>query len=81
MRPNETSSLQTIYRFGPVGMGIELLLAPFTMRIKNIEDGSPAAVTGKLNKGQIIESINGEALRAIEPGEDLGLLRGVFFYY
>jgi hypothetical protein len=67
MRPNETSSLQMIDPIGPVGMGIELLLAPFTMRIKNIEDGSPASVAGKLIKGQIIESINGEALRAIDP--------------
>jgi len=66
-RPQETKSLQTIDRFGPVGMGIDLLLPPFTMRIKNIEEGSPAATAGKLEKGQIIESINGESLRDIDP--------------
>ena len=54
-------------RFGPVGMGIELIQPAFTMRIKNIEEGSPAAATGKLEKGQIIESINGQALKDIDP--------------
>jgi hypothetical protein len=56
-RPGETKSLQNIKRFGPVGMGIDLLQPAFVMRISNIEEGSPAAVTGKLKKGQIIESI------------------------
>ncbi|MGB1128641.1 MAG: DUF6288 domain-containing protein [Haloferula sp.] len=66
-RPGETKSLQTMDRFGPVGMGLELIQPAFTMRIKNIEEGSPAAATGKLEKGQIIESINGQALKDIDP--------------
>ena len=71
-RPSETKSLQSIDRFGPVGMGIELLQPAFTMRIKNIEEGSPAAATGKLEKGQIIETINGQELADIDPRIQLG---------
>ena len=66
-RPGETKSEQSIDRFGPVGMAIDLIQPAFTMRIKSIEEGSPAAATGKFGKGQIIESINGEALRDIDP--------------
>lgn len=65
--PDPTKSLATVDRFGPVGMGLELIQPNFTMRIKNIEEGSPAAATGKLQKGQIIESINGERLADIDP--------------
>ena len=50
--PNPEKSLQSIDRFGPVGMGIELIQPAFTMRIKNIEEGSPAAETGKLKPGR-----------------------------
>ena len=71
-RPGETKSLQNIKRFGPVGMGIDLLQPAFVMRISNIEEGSPAAVTGKLKKGQIIESINGQKLADIDPRIQLG---------
>ena len=71
-RPSETRSLQTIDRFGPVGMGIELHQPAFVMKIKNIEKGSPAAATGKLNKGQIIETINGRKLADIDPRIQLG---------
>nr|MBC8372041.1 hypothetical protein [Planctomycetota bacterium] len=71
-RPSETKSLQTIARFGPVGMGIELHQPAFVMKIKNIEKGSPAAATGKLNKGQIIETINGRKLADIDPRIQLG---------
>jgi len=71
-RPSETKSLTTITRFGPVGVGIDLILPAFTMRIKNIEEGSPAAATGKLAAGQIIESINGEILKDIDPRIQLG---------
>ena len=39
-------------------MGIDLIQPAFTMRISHIEKGSPAAATGKLKAGQIIESIN-----------------------
>lgn len=71
-RPSEKKSLQTIDRFGPVGIGIELIQPAFTMRIKNVEDGSPAADTGLLKKGQIIESINGQKLADIDPRIQLG---------
>ena len=71
-RPSETKSLQTIDRFGPVGMGIELHQPAFVMKIKNIEEGSPAEATGKLSKGQIIETINGRKLADIDPRMQLG---------
>ena len=71
-RPSEKKSLQTIDRFGPVGIGIELIQPAFTMRIKNVEEGSPAAETGLLKKGQIIESINGQKLADIDPRIQLG---------
>jgi len=66
-RPSETKSLQTIARFGPVGMGIDLIQPAFVMKIKNIEEGSPADASGKLKKGQIIETINGQKLADIDP--------------
>ena len=71
-RPDAGKSLQTIKRFGPVGMGIDLLQPAFTMRISHIEEASPAAATGKLKAGQIIESINGQKLAAIDPRIQLG---------
>ena len=36
-RPSETKSLQTIGRFGPVGMGIELHQPAFAMKTHSIE--------------------------------------------
>jgi len=66
-RPSAEKSLVTIDRFGPVGMSLELIQPAFTMRVGKIEEGSPAAATGQLKKGQIIESINGEALADIDP--------------
>ncbi len=71
-RPDPENSLITIDRFGPVGMSLELIQPDFTMRIKEIEEGSPAAATGKLQSGQIIESINGESLKDIDPRIQLG---------
>ncbi|MFP6900463.1 MAG: DUF6288 domain-containing protein, partial [Opitutales bacterium] len=71
-RPGETKSLYNLKRFGPVGMGIDLIQPAFTMRISHIEEGSPAAETGKLAKGQIIESINGQALKDIDLRIQLG---------
>ncbi len=71
-RPGETKSLTNIKRFGPVGMGIDLLQPAFVIRISHIEEGSPAAATGKLKKGQIIESINGQKLKDIDPRIQLG---------
>ncbi len=65
--PSPGKSLQTIDRFGPVGMGVELHQPAFVMKIKNIEEGSPAAATGKLKAGQIIETINGQRLKDIDP--------------
>jgi hypothetical protein len=37
--PKGNKSLQTIARFGPVGIGIDLIHPVFTMRIKNVEEG------------------------------------------
>ena len=56
-----------IRQYGPVGIGIELIAPAFTLRISNVEKGSPAEATGKLKKGQIVESINGETLKDIDP--------------
>ncbi len=71
-RPDETKSVNTIDRFGPVGIGIELHQPAFVMKVKNVEAGSPAAATGKLVKGQVIESINGQKLAPIDPRIQLG---------
>lgn len=71
-RPNETQSLTNIKRFGPVGMGIDLIQPAFTMRISHIEADSPAARTGELKAGQIIESINAQKLAKIDPRIQLG---------
>lgn len=72
LRPSAEVSLTTIDRFGPVGMSLELLQPAFTVRIKAIEEGSPAAATGRLKPGQMIESINGEKLQDIDPRIQLG---------
>ena len=72
--PDPNASVNTIGRLGPVGLGLELRKPNFTMHIKNVEEGSPAAATGKLKKGQIIESINGEGLKDIDPRVQLGNL-------
>ncbi len=66
-RPSETATMTSIDRFGPVGLGLELHQPAFVMKIKNVEEGSPAAATAQLKRGQIIESINGERLRDIDP--------------
>ena len=70
-RPSETKSLQTIKRFGPVGIGIDLLQPAFTMRIQSVEAASPAE-DAKLRPGQIIETINGQKLAEIDPRIQLG---------
>lgn len=62
----------TVRYFGPVGIGIDLKRPGMTMEINNIEEGSPAEKTGKLKKGQIIESINGVVLKDIDPRIILG---------
>ena len=70
--PSEIKSVETITRFGPVGMAIELHQPAFTMWVGDIEPGSPAAAVGTLKKGQIIESINGQSLKGIDPRIQLG---------
>lgn len=61
-----------VRNFGPVGIGITLKKPVFTMEINNVEEGSPAAATGQLKKGQIIESINGVVLKDRDPRMILG---------
>ena len=68
----ETERTQPIEHFGPVGIGIELLLPPFQMKLSRIDKGSPAEATGKLKVGQMIESINGQTLKDIDPRIILG---------
>lgn len=71
-RPDASKSVQSIERFGPVGIGIDLIQPAFVMQIKNVEAGSPAEATGKLKPGQIIETINGQPLKGIDPRIQLG---------
>lgn len=66
-RPSETTSIQNLKRFGPVGLSIDLVQPAFVMKVADIEEGSPAAATGKFAKGQIIESVFGEVLKDIDP--------------
>jgi hypothetical protein len=68
--PATDKSQQSIDRFGPLGIGIELHQPPFVMKVGNVEPGSPA--DGKLKKGQIIETINGQKLQDIDPRIQLG---------
>lgn len=68
--PNPDKSQQSIGRFGPVGIGIDLLQPAFVMKVSGVEPGSPA--DGKLKAGQIIETINGAKLRDIDPRIQLG---------
>jgi len=68
----ETERTQPIEHFGPVGIGIELLLPPFQMKLSRIDKGSPAEASGKLKVGQMIESINGQTLKDIDPRVILG---------
>ena len=74
--PNDTGrSANKAWRiryFGPVGIGIDLVRPGMTMQIWNVEAGSPADKTGKLEKGQIIESINGVVLKDVDPRIILG---------
>lgn len=74
MWPDPTDARYNIERFGPVGIGMELIQPAFTMRVTTIEPGSPAEACGQFKKGQIIESINGEALKDEDPRVQLGNL-------
>ncbi len=78
--PPEKLSVTTIGNFGPVGIAIDLHQPAFTMWIgdvapKNkdvdIEPGSPAEAAG-LKKDQVIDSINGQKLKDIDPRIQLG---------
>ena len=71
--PNVTDKKPWLVKnLGPVGIGINLIRPGMTMQINNVEKGSPAEATGKLQKGQIIESINGKVLKEIDPRIILG---------
>jgi hypothetical protein len=71
--PNVTDKKRWLVRnLGPVGIGIMLVRPGMTMQINNVEIGSPAEATGKLQKGQIIESINGKVLKEVDPRIILG---------
>jgi hypothetical protein len=71
--PNVTDKRPWLVRnLGPVGIGINLVRPGMTMQIHNVEPGSPAEATGKIQKGQIIESINGKVLEKIDPRIILG---------
>jgi hypothetical protein len=71
--PNVTDRGPWLVRnLGPVGIGISLTRPGMTMQISNVEPGSPAEKTGKLQKGQIIESINGVVLKNTDPRIILG---------
>ena len=74
MYPDPGAARYTLKRFGPVGIGLELRKPAFTMHLVNVEEGSPAEACGKLKKGQIIESINGQTLKDIDPRVILGNL-------
>jgi hypothetical protein len=71
-RPDETKSVSTVDRFGAVGIGIALHQPPFVMKVKNVEEGSPAAAAGGLANGMVIETINGRKLADIDPRIQLG---------
>ena len=71
-RPDSRGSTWKVPHFGPVGIGIDLVKPNFTMRISAIEPGSPADKTGRLKKGQIIESVNGQVLKDRDPRIILG---------
>ena len=62
---DEKLARQSIDRFGPVGMSIDLRLPPFQMYVGKIEAGSPAEATGKFKTGQKIESIKEFRLKPV----------------
>ena len=66
--PDPAAARYEISRIGPIGLSLELIQPAFTMRISAVEPGSPAAATGQLKKGQIIQSIqsiNGKCVLAV----------------
>ena len=71
LRPGEDKAVTHLTRVGPIGISLDLLQPAFTMRIKSVEPGSPAATAG-LEPGMFIESINGGKLADIDPRIQLG---------
>ena len=72
LRPAADKPVTNLTRVGPIGISLDLLQPAFTMHIKGIEPGSPAATSGQLKPGMIIESINGEKMAGIDPRIQLG---------
>jgi hypothetical protein len=70
--PDSRGPTWKVPNFGPVGIGIDLVRPGMTMKISRVEEGSPAAKTGKLKAGQIIERVNGQVLKDRDPREILG---------
>ncbi|MGB0745129.1 MAG: DUF6288 domain-containing protein, partial [Opitutales bacterium] len=70
-RPPEDKELSHLTRVGPIGISVDLLQPAFTIRVKAVESGSPAASAG-IKPGMYIESINGEKLADIDPRIQLG---------
>lgn len=69
-RPAPHAKEYKISRFGPVGISMTLVQPAFQIRVDDVEKGSPAE--GKLKKGQVITTINGETLHSIDPRIQLG---------
>ena len=61
-----------VKNLGPVGLGIDIVKPGFTMKIQNVEKGSPAEKTGKFKNGQIIKRINDKTLEGRDPRYILG---------
>jgi hypothetical protein len=63
-----------VKNFGPVGIGITFKPAEAQLRDDHQQrgEGLPAAATGKLKKGQVIQSINGTVLKDKDPRIILG---------
>jgi hypothetical protein len=72
--PSEAAVRTPIEHFGPVGIGIDLVLPAFQMQVSRVDKGSPAEATGKIKVGQRIETINGEKLKDIDPRIQLGAI-------
>jgi hypothetical protein len=70
--PPETKSVESLAQIGPIGLAIDLHQPAFTMWVAGVEPGSPADATGAFKKDQVIETINGQALKDIDPRIQLG---------
>ena len=70
--PPEDKSVSELAQLGPVGLAIDFHQPAFTMWVAAVEPGSPAAATGAFKKNQIIQSINDQVLKDIDPRIQLG---------